>query len=189
MATTFLSRVERIDRNLFPNPSATTDVDPLSYNPNVQSIKKSLPSFAAFTSSKRLSVPTPATLSSPSPSTYYPIKPLLRNSNSNSAIFKSGKSRFEEIHSETPPAGAYNIKSYFDIKKPKKPLVANTAIFDIVKQSNTQPKVPSIPTKDQSYGYDEDDSGRLKQQPSARYGFSGDFVVLSLFLLLVRLSP
>eukprot|EP00607_Mallomonas_marina_P007898 CAMPEP_0182423352 /NCGR_PEP_ID=MMETSP1167-20130531/9320_1 /TAXON_ID=2988 /ORGANISM="Mallomonas Sp, Strain CCMP3275" /LENGTH=425 /DNA_ID=CAMNT_0024602243 /DNA_START=8 /DNA_END=1285 /DNA_ORIENTATION=+ len=164
------------ERRVLPDPQYA--VGPGTYSPPT-AFRRALPNYVGFsTTSKRSSLVRGEDL--PAPGQYHKdhTKELLHDTLTSTA-FKSKSKRFEEINSKTegPGPGTYEIRE--NILKPKKKdaksSLSHSAPMALLCASIAPAvqQVPSIPTKFQSYGYEDAQDGRLVPQPSTRPGFTG----------------
>ena len=157
-------------------PDQYPDVGPGSYQ-IPSSIEIAAPQFTAFTSSskrdpfglqKGTKIPNPAT--SPSPMAYDVREKLIKKQPVCSSALNSGTKRFHQEQPWGPLKENWTeekgIGNNFKKKSFPKP---QSSPVHIEKKSN----VPSIPTKHQSYGFEEDDKGNLVEQKPVYPGYTG----------------
>ena len=74
----------------------------------------------------------------------------------------------------TSAAGTYALKPAIEVAKPiRRSRSQSAGIFERIGEFRAQPSAPSIPTKFQSFGYEESDGGLLRPQEPLKPGFSG----------------
>jgi len=143
------------------------------------SIKKALPAFVPFSSTSSRSSIIPVGKESPAPGNYE-SQLRLETSYAFANAFNSRTKRFQEISGQNstdlPGPGSYDAKLTFDIHPakrqiPQKPRYETGPLQLLA--PHIKPVVPSIPTRYQSYGYEDAQDGRLIPQEPVRPGFTG----------------
>lgn len=168
----FLSRSQRV---VFTNTSSDA-AGPGAFNDT--QFKAAKENFAPFgcTSKRETIVPAHGT---PAPTAYASDDILMKAGNIShnkvgAGVLHSKSKRFVPAKAPIGPGpGTYALKPALDIVKPKSIHKARSEphiVHEILQQS---PSAPSIPTKFQAFGYEEDDEGRLRPQGAVGAGFTG----------------
>lgn len=174
----FVCRTTRDNNRVgFPKQAGTDSVGPGSYSSSYSSIKRSKPSFAPFGgSSARPELGNGGRFITPGPGTYGSIQKHVYRQAASSNAFRSKTIRFNKLKdSGTPGPGAYKAPESF---KRRNKMRQRQQQEDNV---NGAPPVtwvrvtsaPSIPTRGQSYGYEEGKFGELIMQKPPKGGHSG----------------
>eukprot|EP01041_Mallomonas_annulata_P007348 gene7348-14997_t len=140
-------------------------------------LRKSLPNYVGFAStSKRSSIAKSENI--PAPGSYeLELKGKLTGLTMTSTAFKSRTKRFEDEAPPIPGPGSYDVLTCLHSSPRAGPrrmnrLAANAALLNPAITLGV-PQPPSIPTKFQSYGYEDAQDGRLVLQEPTRPGFTG----------------
>lgn len=89
-------------------------------------------------------------------------------------IFKSKTKRFvPEKPAIGPAPGSYTLQPAIQVKKPMRRSRSQPSHLDSLRQLTSHISAPSIPTKFQSFGYEETEDGDLRLQEPLKPGFSG----------------
>lgn len=169
----FLSRAERV---LFQNPANNDAEGPGAFNQT--QFKTGPENFAPFGSTTKRETRVPVQ-STPAPGAYESDDMKMKVGNSNDktmGILHSKTRRFVPAKPAIGPGpGTYALKPAIKMVKPKKRIEKarsdSTLLSALI---SAQPTAPSIPNKFQSFGYEEDETGKLKPQASLNPGFSGE---------------
>lgn len=167
MSTQFISRVERIARTDFEG----SDVGPGTYSDS-RGIVASLPGFIPFNTSDRRA-PIERSSIAPPPGSYDIEDYDILKSQGAATAFKSKSKRFTYLKGgeDEPGPGDYTLKPAIGITKKKK-IIKPQSIFEVANIPLGN-RVPSIPNKHQSFGYDYTHDGTLVLQASQTPGYSG----------------
>lgn len=171
MTTQFISRVQRSPERFIDESPA-----PGSYPHDPDTIKSKMgkPSFVGFaTSSKREQVGKSNEV--PPPGRYKLHDQFSINIEKNSgSSFKSETERFTVDDPSDKDGGSYTLGSTLNLKNKKKFAKPVTGVIEKLGYAPTVNSVPSIPARNQSYGYEpEEKTGRLVLQQPLIAGFSG----------------
>jgi hypothetical protein len=178
MSTALLSKAPRrspFDVNTDgPGPAAYTD-------PRVMRAK--LPGFAPFSSStRRKSMVSDAKNALPAPGIYELEMDMLSASVAAAgSSFRSKVGRFNEPASaklDGPGPMAYTLPSTLNaalqpVRRTTRAQTASAGMLAKLNELSVVPNVPSIPRRDQSFGYEPTDAGRLVLQAPAVEGHKG----------------
>ena len=162
---------------MYTVPSVLKDVGPGSYEIGARrSVVDRKPGFAPFlsTAERKLGPETGSDLPGPG---HYNSNCVLHTSQRGRAtdVFRSGTRRFESHNrraNETPGPGAYLVYKDFRRKDQASTGNASRGETDRIKWVRV-PTAPSIPRREQSYGYEEGIEGELVMQQPADLGHSG----------------
>lgn len=170
MASNFISKVDRPAIHLNDN----AHLGPGAYDNN-QDFSSTLPGYTPFnSSSKRSPIIDQQKLLVPAPGHYNVKDDILKKSVTGGASLMAKSKRFDTIDDEfstQPGPGSYVIKSVFEKSKPKKINKSSNILEDL--NIPTVSKIPSIPTRFQSYGYEIGRDGSLILQDALHAGYSG----------------
>ena len=179
MSTALLSKAPR--RSPFdvttdgPGPAAYTD-------PRMMQAK--LPGFAPFSSStRRKSIVNDAKKALPAPGAYeLEIGLLSASVAAAGSSFRSKAGRFDEPASakiiDGPGPSAYTLPSTLNaalqpVRRTARAQTASAGMLAKLNELSVVPNVPSIPRRDQSFGYEPTEGGRLVLQAPAVEGHKG----------------
>jgi hypothetical protein len=180
MAMQFISRVER---HVFSGggDGVGAPIGPMHYHTDpASSTRDALPNFSSFGEARRLDV-SGGDLS-PAPTRYDMRGSLLLKSLS--ATFKNSKTRRFTDDKEAmskPGPGNYSAYSEFAARRnaPSLDKSVSPSVETLQRLVGDKRNVPSIPTREQSYGYDRDPANPSRltlQKPTFAVGFSGEGV-------------
>lgn len=169
-----LGFLTRADRVLFAANSSSGDAGPGAYYQT--QFQTGPENFAPFGSTAKRETKVPVQ-STPPPGAYdaesfdtVKSKPQSRSA----GILRSKTKRFKPEKAPIGPGpGTYALKPAIEVSKKKTMPKSRSAPSMHVIGSLQSPCAPSIPTKYQSFGYEEDETGRLKPQEALQAGFTG----------------
>jgi hypothetical protein len=171
----FVQRTTRDNNRVGFAPNAGTNIGPGTYNLGT-SIRSGKPSFAPFggTAARPELGNGGGTFVTPGPGTYGSIHKQPFREMASSNAFRSRTKRFnKKVGVDTPGPGAYSGQSSFKISARKThdgdESMANPPPVTWVRVTSA----PSIPTKGQTYGYEEGKFGELVMQKGPQDGYSG----------------
>ena len=178
----FVCRTNRDNNRVgFPSQAGVGSVGPGSYSVGT-SIRNAKPSFAPFggTAARPELGNAGGNFVTPGPGTYGSGQKMVYREAASSNAFRSRTKRFNRKHgSDTPGPGAYTAQGSFKASGVDRRASQQQQQQDM-SVTNAPPvtwvrvtSAPSIPTRGQSYGYEEGKFGELIMQKGPKDGYSG----------------
>eukprot|EP00596_Hydrurales_sp_CCMP1899_P001047 CAMPEP_0119041194 /NCGR_PEP_ID=MMETSP1177-20130426/11383_1 /TAXON_ID=2985 /ORGANISM="Ochromonas sp, Strain CCMP1899" /LENGTH=289 /DNA_ID=CAMNT_0007007043 /DNA_START=200 /DNA_END=1070 /DNA_ORIENTATION=+ len=177
--TQFISKVERPKNYALGSTSGDSVPGPGTYE-HSEGTKSNLPGFASFAggTSKRPMMGD-AHREGPAPGAYELEQSILPMSSSTASAFRSKAKRFDDVpESMGPGPGSYVYRSTLNDKKnfnkgKLRLKSGSNEIMSLLNDVSVCTRAPSIPARNQSYGYELGESGNMVLQEAVGGGCKG----------------
>ena len=168
-----LSRSKRSDALTGAGENTTKDVGIYEVPGSIDVVK---PSYSGFSSSSERKIFNPdhgKGTQGPGPGLYNTSVNMMQAVAPGAAEFRSKTNRWQSAEDWRPGPSGFNPSSFKKAMKSKSIKKRSDDAFAYVEQLPHKMAVPSIPVRQQSYGYEEDDAGKLIPQAPINPGFTG----------------